>query len=297
MASNIVLLAGKDLTMFIVEDYLGTELPREFESWKRDSVCKIAPDKIEMTPDPVKKAREDVQKALTTRIDRLWYESALDVLQETSVYELGGRSRIPKFYTVDSPFEQRLGELEEMDAFRIFRRTYRVHLHEGHGCTQILHQHENEEFHIPTNTFVMDLSIKSKRTLGELGRDDLFEPIDTFEVLSKEKSFSIVRTSGGYVAKMTHNVRVGRISDLSRAPDGYSESKVALASFPVRHFVCHRTLQVNRVFGKCGDDGYITAHIGDSQASPVSIVCVVVTVIFRENSLCSSLTRQAFYAI
>lgn len=52
---------------------------------------------------------------------------------------------------------------------------------------------------------------------------------------------------------------------------GYSESNVALATFPVQHFVNHRCLRVNRVRGKRGEDGYITAHVGDAQASPVSL--------------------------
>lgn len=246
------------------------ELPREFETWKISTVSKVAPDKATMTPDDIKSVRKTVQKTLASHIDRLWYDATLEVLRQGHIFEIEGQRKIPRIYTIDSPFEQPLGELEEMDAFRIFRRTFRVYMHEGNGCTQILLQHENTEFSIPTTTYVLDLSTNSKLTLGELDRDDLFEPIDTFEVLSKHKSFSMVRTSGGYITKMPHQVRVGRVSDLARAPDGYSESKVALASFPVQHSVSHRTLRVNRVRGRHGEDGFITAHIGDAQASPVS---------------------------
>jgi hypothetical protein len=89
-----------------------------------------------------------------------------------------------------------------MESFRMFRRTYRVCLRESNDWTQIALQHENSKFRIPSKTYVMDISVMTKKRLEELGDDDLFEPIDTFEILSKERSFSVVRTSGGYVAKI-----------------------------------------------------------------------------------------------
>jgi hypothetical protein len=190
-----------------LEDYLGMELPREYDAWKIETICRIAPDKSDVTPDPVKLVRRSLQRALASHIDRLWYYATLEVMGNADVYDIGGKDKIPRLYTIDSPFEQKLGELEEQDAFRIFRRTYRVHMHEGNGFTKIQHEHEQEEFRIPMKTYVLDLSTNSKRTLGELTRDDLFEPVDTFEVLSKDRGFSVVRTPGGYVAKMTHFMR------------------------------------------------------------------------------------------
>ena len=116
--------------------------------------------------------------------------------------------------------------------------------------------------------YVQDLRSKRKRELDELSAGDTFEPVDLFELVSKGRSESVVRTSRGYVLKMSNSIKVGRSSDISRAPNGYSESKVGLASFPVAHVVCHRTLRVNHVNGKGGDDGFITAYVGDAQSSP-----------------------------
>lgn len=114
----------------------------------------------------------------------------------------------------------------------------------------------------------MEKRDKNKCELSKLKPGDKFEPIDLFEIVSKSRAESVVRTSRGYVTKMSNSTKVGRLSDISRGPNGYSESKVGLASFPVAHVVCHRTLRLNRVHGKGGEDGFITAYVGDAQASP-----------------------------
>jgi len=252
----------------LTPDYLGMELPREYDAWKTATVQKVAPVKPETAPEATKNIRKKLLSALPNQIDRLWYESTLEVIAEGDVYNPGGRGKIPPLYMIDSPFEQKLGELDEQEAFRLFKRNYRVHKHEGDGSTAIQSEYERDTFLIATKTYVLDLATRSKRYLDELSGGDLFEPVDTFEVLAKRGGSSIVRNSGGYVSVMSHNVRVGRVSDLSRAPNGYSESKVALASFPVAHVVSHRTLRVNRVQGRTGqEDGYITAFVGDAQAS------------------------------
>ena len=247
--------------------YLGMEFPREYDDWKRTTIPKVAPDKIDTAPDKAKEIRKTFQRILNNHIDRLWYEATLEIIAEGDVYNPGGRGKIPPLYTIDSPFEQRLGELKEREAFRLFTKKYRVHKHDGNGFTQIQTDVERETFSIPTKTYVLELATQSKRSLSELAAGDSFQPIDTFEIVAKKGASIVVRNSGGYVCKMSNNIRVGRASDLARAPNGYSESKVALASFPVAHVVSHRTLHVNRVKGRGGDDGYITAFVGDAQAS------------------------------
>jgi len=249
--------------------YLGMELPREFDLWKKNTVELGAPTRPETAPPEAKKIRKRLQGTLMNHLDRLWYEACLEIIAEGDVYNPGGRSQIPQLYTIDSPFEQKLGDLKERESFRLFTKKYRVVSHDGEGLTKIQNEFSTGSISIPTKSYVLDLATNGKKSVGELSSGDLFEPIDTFEVVAKRGSSSIVRNnSGGYTVLMKNDVPVGRVSDLSRAPDGYSESKVSLAAFPVAHVVSHRTLRVNRVQGRGGEDGFITAHVGDAQASP-----------------------------
>jgi hypothetical protein len=259
--------------------YLGMEFTREYDKWKKETIVAIAPSLPDTAPDVAKATRKSVQGALNNRIDRLWYEACLEIIHEGDVYNPGGRGKIPSLYLIPSPFEQKLGELKELESFRLFPKNYRVHAHDGNGFTQIQSEFETTIFALPTETYVLEKATKLKKSLKDLVPNDVFEPVDTFEVVSKRNGSSVVRNSRGYIAVLSNNVLIGRESDLSRAPDGYSESKVSMASFPVGHTVSHRTLNVNRVSGKAGDDGYITAYVGDAQAS-VSY-CLVVLVYQR----------------
>jgi hypothetical protein len=247
--------------------YLGMEFTREYDAWKKETISFIAPSHPDTFPDVAKSARKAVQGALNNRIDRLWYEACLEIIHEGDVYNPGGRSKIPPLYLIPSPFEQKLGELNELEAFRLFPRNYRIHSHVGNGFTQIQSEYDTTTFSLPSDTYVLEKTTSLKKSLKDLVANDVFEPIDTFEVVHKKSGSTVVRNSRGYVATLSNDVRIGRESDLSRAPDGYSESKVAMASFPVAHVVSHRTVHVNRVSGKAGDDGYVTAYVGDAQAS------------------------------
>jgi hypothetical protein len=253
--------------------YLGMEFAREYDKWKMETIALVAPSRKSTDSDLAKNNRILLQRTINNRIDRLWYESCLEIIHEGDVYNPGGRSKIPKLYMVPSPYEQKLGEMKELESFRLFPRGYRVHSHDGDGSTHVRSQYERDSFSLPSETYVIVKKTNQKKSLKELVANDVFEPIDVFEVVSKLRGRSVVRNSRGYVAILSNDTRVGRESDLSRAPDGYSESKVSLASFPVAHTVSHRTLHVNRVSGKAGDDGYITAYVGDAQASVSYCTC------------------------
>ena len=246
--------------------YLGMEFTREYDKWKQDTIKYVAPSHPATATDLAKANRKALQKVLNNRIDRLWYESCLEIIHEGDVYNPGGIGQIPQLYLIPSPFEQKLSELKELESFRLFPRGYRVHSHDG-TSTKIRSEFDTHSFSLPSETYVLLKSTKEKKLLKDLAVNDVFEPIDVFEVVSKNGRSSVVRNSRGFVAILSHDIRVGRESDLSRAPDGYSESNVAMASFPVAHTVSHRTVHVNRVSGKAGDDGYITAYVGDAQAS------------------------------
>lgn len=124
----------------------------------------------------------------------------------------------------------------------------------------------NEQmFAVPSRTKVMaeDGTI---RTAGDVGVRYV-HPVDVFEVISAtpRKGLILVRNSEGYVVELSEKIAVWRRSDLARGPDGFSESKVALSTFSVSLKVNARTLQVLRPEG---NEGYVTAFIGDAQASP-----------------------------
>lgn len=103
--------------------------------------------------------------------------------------------------------------------------------------------------------------------LGKLPVGESFRLSDNqkekYEIVIKERSQVIVRCVEGYISKMPKSTLVRRESNLTRGPDGNAESKVALATFPVGHYVNFRTCRLNS-----SEKGYIFAFIGDEQATP-----------------------------
>ena len=71
-----------------------------------------------------------------------------------------------------SSFEQPLGELKELDAFRLFKKKYCVEKHEGNGMTQIHIFNERDIFAVPTKTYILELVTNRKTTLDELSAGD-----------------------------------------------------------------------------------------------------------------------------
>merc|ERR1719491_350315 len=84
-----------------------------------------------------------------------------------------------------------------------------------------------------------------------------------FEVLIKNGSKITCRNVEGIVKHFKGNKMIRRGGNLARGPDGISESKVALATFPVAHYVNYRTMRVNNV-----DNGYSFGFAGDEQSTP-----------------------------
>jgi hypothetical protein len=60
------------------------------------------------------------------------------------------------------------------------------------------------------------------------------------------------------------NAKVRREGNLNRTPAGNAESKVALSTFPVSHYINFRTMRRSDAQPSL----YMTAFIGDEQASP-----------------------------
>jgi hypothetical protein len=107
----------------------------------------------------------------------------------------------------------------------------------------------------------------SDTKLGSLPVGESFRlsdrPDEKYEIVIKKSSQVVARNVEGYITKMSTSTRVKREGNLTRGPDGNSESKVSLATFPVGHYVNFRTLRLNDA-----EKGYVFAFIGDEQASP-----------------------------
>jgi len=84
-----------------------------------------------------------------------------------------------------------------------------------------------------------------------------------FEILLKNGSNITCRTVEGIVKNFNGSKQVRRGGNLARGPDGIAESKVALATFPVAHYVNYRCMRLNNV-----DNGYSFGFIGDEQSTP-----------------------------
>lgn len=106
----------------------------------------------------------------------------------------------------------------------------------------------------------------TETTLGTLPVGESFRlsdrPEEKYEVLIKGSKI-VVRSVEGYISKMSKSAKVKVEGNLTRGPDGNRESKVSLATFPVGHYVNHRTMRLND-----SDKGYVFAFIGDEQATP-----------------------------
>jgi hypothetical protein len=115
--------------------------------------------------------------------------------------------------------------------------------------------------HMSTISSLIDTKIEMLRE-GESFRT-VEEPENKLELLIKTRKFIIVRTVEGKISKIEKGTEVRRESDLTRSPNGNTESKVAISTFPVRQYVNHRTVRLNNE-----SKGYVFAFIGDEQVSP-----------------------------
>ena len=169
------------------------------------------------------KQLKPLKGALLHHIDRLWYDATLETIRLGDVYNPGGNSLVPRLYLIDAQMEEPLGKLKAMESFRLV--------------------------------------------------DD---PTERYEVLLKGggccgctklccccKGDVVVRSVEGYISKLSPDTRVKRGGNLTRCPDGNAESKVSLATFPVAHYVNHRTVRLNTA-----NRGYVFAFLGDEQSTP-----------------------------
>jgi len=86
---------------------------------------------------------------------------------------------------------------------------------------------------------------------------------EKYEIVMKKSGVVVVRNVEGYISQMTPSTQVKLEGNLTRGPDGNAESKVSIATFPVAHYVNHRTMRLLDP-----ENGYVIAFVGDEQASP-----------------------------
>jgi len=115
--------------------------------------------------------------------------------------------------------------------------------------------------------YLIDALIDTR--LSSLAVGDSFrlsaDPTNRYELLVRPQDDSrcLVRDVEGHVTKMDVSTSVRRGGNLSRAPNGNSESKVSIATFPVAHYVNYRTARLSNV-----ERGYVFAFLGDEQSTP-----------------------------
>jgi hypothetical protein len=224
---------------------VGMELSREYDTWKNETATELVPAQ-----------HKRLRSKLMAQFDRLWFESTIEVVNLADVFNPDGRSQIPRFYLIPSLTHQRLSDLAEGEAFTIGSpdgAKFEVRVRESKSVRLIAPN--NQEIVLPSRTKIKDEG-GNVRTVGEEGMK-MVVPVDMFYVIEKvpTKGYSVVRNAEGYVCELSDKLPVWRQSDLARSPDGFSESNVALATFPVSLKVNIRTMRVLRVEG-------------DAQASP-----------------------------
>jgi len=200
--------------------YLGMEFTREYDEWKGRTVQALTSTVVSKqltitdTAERAKASRSlrALTGALTHNIDRLWYDSCLEVIRKGDVYNPGGQGTIPRLYLIDALVEQPLGSLIVGEAFRT-----------------------------------------------------VAQPLLRYEVLVTEKvhTYCLVRDIEGHVSRMPKSTPIRRGGNLTRNPSGNAESKVSIATFPVAHYVNHRTMRMNN-----SKRGYVFCFLGDEQSTP-----------------------------
>jgi len=100
--------------------YLGMELPRELDQWKRDLASQLV---VALQTHKLLEGKElecaELQQTLLHSIDRLWYSACLEVIRTGDVYNPGARHRVPRLFVIDSLMPVSLGKLEIGESFRL----------------------------------------------------------------------------------------------------------------------------------------------------------------------------------
>ena len=99
------------------------EFTREYDKWKNETgEDLVAALRLKMTDGEQKKMVDKLKSILMHHIDRLWYESCLEVIRNGDVYNPGAKRRVPKLYMINSYSETKLANLPAGESFRLSDR-------------------------------------------------------------------------------------------------------------------------------------------------------------------------------
>lgn len=97
--------------------YLATEMGHVYRNWRSKVGEELA--KSIKRPPPLNKIGMEFKDYIAHHIDRLWFQSALDILTQAKVYSHSARRRVPKFYLAPSYSDDDVGDLDVGDAFTL----------------------------------------------------------------------------------------------------------------------------------------------------------------------------------
>lgn len=95
--------------------YVGMELAHGYENWRN----KTADDLEKLIKKKATGASNDFSQTMAHNIDRLWFQSCLEVIRDAGVYDHAARRRFPQLYLVNSYSDEDVGNLEVGDAFKV----------------------------------------------------------------------------------------------------------------------------------------------------------------------------------
>ncbi len=100
--------------------YIGMEITREYEKWKNDISDDLIGQFITKKMSKVEmKHVGELRTALMHHIDRLWFESCLEIMRESDIYGLRAGHLVPKFFTIDDTKGTSLNNILIGESFRL----------------------------------------------------------------------------------------------------------------------------------------------------------------------------------
>mmetsp|Transcript_846 Transcript_846/g.1145 ORF Transcript_846/g.1145 Transcript_846/m.1145 type:complete len:2346 (+) Transcript_846:80-7117(+) len=205
--------------------YVGMEVPREFQYMQQNltnGIIKQYYPKLEC-----KLKYRDFEHIVLKFTAKLFFQGALNVLHTGDVFLPGAKNKIQSYRLIDSALSCPLSNLKKGEAFNLLADD--------------------------TKTQVFPSKIKSVRC-------EVISAGNGPSRWQKARPY-IIRDMEGHVFELSSKVKVYRASDLTRAPDGVQESKVAFATFPVAHYV-------NRSVARLLKDDFLYIPVGDAQSTP-----------------------------
>jgi hypothetical protein len=238
--------------------YVGMEFSREYstmwdELWEELSASKT------FAPPPA------VQRDLVTALVRLFFHSTLEVLRQGNHLLAAAVGGVPSYATFDQNITTKVKDLDIGDTFLLKTaeltpllspdaqrtRSKRERMKNTFRGTKVYYKIKKKQAKLRG---AKDVSLVEDDGT-ELQRCELLEP-PTFT-----KGF-LCRDPSGQIFRATGNEDVRKAADSARTADRLRESKLAISTFPVAHYVNHHAVTVRK------QGGGVFADMGDAQSSP-----------------------------